>query len=116
MSEILSRQKITIDGIKYSTKPGSTQVDVGGEDNEQVVDEEGNTHTSGVMKGGSLETTMIAIAGLKLRTIQAVRKATIVIEGNNGQDYIMRNARCGTARVIAQGEVKATFYGDVEEV
>ncbi|MFX5602791.1 phage tail tube protein [Acinetobacter baumannii] len=51
-----------------------------------------------------------------MRTIQAVRNATIVIEGNNGQDYIMRNARCGTARVIAQGEVKATFYGDVEEV
>ncbi len=114
--DILSRLKVTIEGQKYSTEERSTTVDIGGESNEPVVDADGNTHTTSTMKPGMIKATLLAIEGFKLRPVQALKQGTIVLEGNNGQDFIMRNAKCGTASVISAGKIDATFYGDVEEV
>lgn len=116
MSTILSRVRMTIAGVLYATKANSTEIDVGGADNDPVVDDNGNTHTIESMKPGQFSTILLANESVRLRDLQSLKDETIVCEGNNGRDYIMRNARCGTARAISGGEIKATFFGDVEEV
>jgi hypothetical protein len=114
--ELLARLKMTINGQKYSTEERSTEIDIGGEDNEPVVDADGNTQTMGKLNPGMFKTTLLAIEGFKLKPVQAIKNGTIIAEGNNGSDYIMRNATCGTARNISGGKIAATFYGNVEEM
>ncbi len=116
MADILTRAKLTFGGQTYATEERSTSIDLGGEDNEPVVDASGNTHSAGSLKPGMIKTTLLPITGLKLRQIQAIKGETIVVEGNNGNNYIMRNGTCGTAREISGGKVPATFFGDMEEM
>jgi hypothetical protein len=116
MSTIATRYKLTFGGQVFATEERSTTIDIGGEDNTPVVDAGGNTHSAGELKPGMIKTTLLPVQGLKLRAIQAMDGETIVAEGNNGNNYIMRNAKCGTAREISGGKVSATFFGDCEEL
>lgn len=116
MSTLLARLKLTFDGQKYATEERATDIDIGGEDNEPVVDADGKTHTAGKLNPGMIKCNLLATEGFKLRAVQQMKNGTIIAQGNNGQDYIMRNARCGSARVISGGKIAATFYGDVEEL
>lgn len=116
MSTILMRCKLTFGGKTYATEERSTTIDLGGEDNEPVVDETGRVHSAGKLNPGMIKTTFIATEGLKVRDIQAIKKQNIVAEGNNGNSYIMRNAVCGTAREISGGKISGTFFGDMEEL
>lgn len=113
---LLARLKMTFDGQKYATEERSTEIDLGGADNEPLVDEDGNTHTMESMKPGMFKTNLLVTDGFKARDLQAMNNGTIIAEGNNGCDYIMRNAKCGSARSIRGGKIEATFYGDVEEM
>jgi hypothetical protein len=113
---LLARLKMTFDGQLYATEERSTEIDVGGADNDPVVDASGNTHTSESMKPGMFKTNLLVTDGFKVRELQAMNKGTIVAEGNNNCCFIMRNAKCGNARSIRGGKIEATFYGDVEEI
>lgn len=117
MSALLARLKMTFNGKVYATEERSTEVDIGGADNEPVVDAGGNTYTAEKLNPGMFRTTLLATEGFKLKELQDMTNGTIIAEGNNGLSYVMRNAKCGTARTIsAGGKISATFYGDVEEM
>ncbi|NDP59577.1 MAG: hypothetical protein GZ090_09490 [Oxalobacteraceae bacterium] len=117
MAAILARLKITFDGQTYATEERGTEVDIGGADNEAVVDSSGNTHSVEKLNPGKFKCSLLAIEGFKLRPVQAMKNGTIIAEGNNGLSYMMRNAVCEQARVIsAGGKIAATFIGDVEEM
>lgn len=117
MSALLARLKMTFNGQTYATEERSTEVDIGGADNEPVVDAAGNTHTAEKLNPGMIKCTLLATEGFKLRPVQAMSNGTIIAEGNNGLRFMMRNARCGTARTFsAGGKISATFYGDMEEM
>jgi hypothetical protein len=116
MSNLLARLKMTFSGRLYATEERATTVDIGGADNEPVVDAAGNTHTVEKLNPGRFQTTLLATEGFKLREVQQMKGGTIIAEGNNGSSFIMRNAKCGTAREISGGKIPATFYGDVEEM
>lgn len=117
MAALLARLKMTFNGQTYATEERSTEIDIGGADNEPVVDAAKNTHTAEKLNPGMFRCTLLAIEGFKLRPVQEMDKGTIIAEGNNGLSYVMRNAKCGSARVFgAGGKISATFYGDVEEM
>lgn len=117
MSSLLARLKLTFNGQTYATEERSTEIDIGGADNEPVVDAAGNTHTAEKLNPGMIRCTLLATEGFKLRPLQEMSKGTIIAEGNNGSNYLMRNAKTGSARTIgAGGKISATFYGDVEEM
>lgn len=116
MADLLARLKMTFDGKKYATEERSTTIDIGGPDNEPVVDESGTVHTTEKLNPGMFKTSLLATEGFKLRPVQQMKNGTIIAEGNNGLNYIMRNAKCGSAREISGGKISATFYGDVEEM
>lgn len=117
MAAILARLKMTFDGQTYATKERATEIDIGGADNEPVMDSGGNTHSVEKLNPGKFKCSLLAIEGFKLRPVQEMKKGTIIAEGNNGLSYMMRNAVCEQARVIsAGGEIQATFIGDVEEM
>jgi hypothetical protein len=117
MSSILARLKMTFNGQTYATEERGTEIDIGGADNEPVVDSAGNTHSVEKLNPGKFKVSLLAIEGFKLRPVQAMRNGTIIAEGNNGLSYIMRNAVCEQARTIsAGGKIAATFIGDVEEM
>ncbi|TCS35797.1 tail tube protein [Paucimonas lemoignei] len=116
MSTLLARLKLTFSGKTLATEERSTEIDIGGEDNEPVVDSTGNTHSLGNLQPGMIRCNLLATEGFKLREVQEIRNGTIIAEGNNGSSYIMRKATCGTARVISGGKIAATFFGDVEEM
>lgn len=116
MSNLLARLKMTINGKVYATEERATEIDLGGADNDPVVDAAGNTHTLESLKPGMIKCTLLATEGFKLRDVQQMTNGTIIAQGNNGLEYIMRNARCGSARTISGGKIPATFYGDVEEM
>ncbi len=116
MAALLARLKMTFNGQTYATEERSTEIDIGGADNEPVVDAAKNTHTLEKLNPGMFRCTLLAIEGFKLRPVQEMDKGTIIAEGNNGLSYVMRNAKCGSARVITGGKISATFYGDVEEM
>lgn len=113
---LLARLKMTFNGQLYATEERKTEIDLGGADNEAVVDASGNTHTIESMKPGMFKTNLLVTDGFKIRDLQAMNNGTIVAEGNNACSYIMRNAKCGNARSIRDGKIEATFYGDVEEI
>lgn len=116
MSALLARLKMTFSGKTYATEERSTEIDIGGADNDPVVDAAGNTHTVEKLNPGMIKCTLLATEGFKLREVQEMKNGTIIAEGNNGSSFIMRNAKCGSARTIAGGKIPATFYGDVEEM
>ncbi len=117
MAALLARLKMTFNGQTYATEERGTEIDIGGADNEPVVDAAKNTHTAEKLNPGMFRCTLLAIEGFKLRPVQEMDKGTIIAEGNNGLSFVMRNAKCGSARVIgAGGKIQATFYGDVEEM
>jgi len=117
MSALLARLKMTFDGQTLATEERSTEIDIGGADNEPVVDANGNTHTAEKLNPGMIKCTLLATEGFKLRPVQAMKNGVIIAEGNNGLSYIMRNGKCGSARTFAAGgKISATFYGDVEEM
>lgn len=117
MAAILARLKMTFSGQTFATKERATEIDIGGADNEPIVDASGNTHSVEKLNPGKFKCSLLAIEGFKLRPIQEMRNGTIIAEGNNGLSYMMRNAVCEQARVIsAGGEISATFIGDVEEM
>ncbi|WP_081801540.1 phage tail tube protein [Herminiimonas sp. CN] len=117
MAALLARLKMTFDGQTYATEERATEIDIGGADNEPVLDSSGNTHTAEKLQPGMFKCTLLAIEGFKLRPVQAMKNGTIIAEGNNGLSFMMRNAKCGQARSIASGgKISATFYGDVEEM
>lgn len=117
MSALLARLKMTFNGQVYATEERATEVDIGGADNEPVVDASKNTHTVEKLNPGMIKCTLLATEGFKLRPVQEMSNGTIIAEGNNGLSFLMRNAKCGSARTFAAGgKISATFYGDVEEM
>lgn len=116
MSALLARLKITMGGRVYATEERGSTIDMGGADNQPVMDAAGQTHTSEELHPGMIKCTLLVTEGFKVRPVQELKNSTIIAEGNNGLNYIMRNARCGTAREISGGKINATFYGDMEEL
>lgn len=117
MAALTARLKMTFDGQTYATEERATEIDIGGADNEPVMDSSGNTHSVEKLAPGRFKCTLLAIEGFKLRPVQAMKGGTIIAEGNNGLSFMMRNAKCEQARTIAAGgKISATFIGDVEEM
>ena len=114
-NQVAGQARVKIDGTQYSTA-GETTLDIGGITREPVP---GDFEAGGFKEmtaPAKLEATLLYKGGLGISGLRAINNATVTIEFDTGQTWIVRNGYCADAISISQdGKVKVTFGGPPAE-
>lgn len=114
-NRVAGQARVKIDGTQYPTA-GETTLDIGGPMREAVPGD----FEAGAFKESTapakLETTLLYKAGVGLGGLRAIDNATLTVEYDTGQTWILRNGYCADAISVSQdGKVKVTFCGPPAE-
>ncbi|MBD3728764.1 MAG: phage tail tube protein [Sphingomonadales bacterium] len=114
-NRVVGQVKIKVDGQLYPTS-GEATMEIGGPMRENVPGD----YEAGAFKEttapAKCEVSLLYKGGVSLAAIRAIEDATITLETDNGQTWIMRNAYCSEAPSFGQdGKAKCVFEGPPAE-
>ena len=106
-NQVIGKAKIKIDGVSYDTA-GDTTLDLGGPNRTPVEgDYEEGAFQEGAAKPSKLEFNALTKASFSAIAFGAIRDATISVEFDNGQSYVIRKAYAEGRPSMGTGDGKA---------
>lgn len=114
-NKVFGQAKVTIDGTTYSTS-GESSLEIGGTVREAV----GGDNEAGAFKEttqpAKLTTSLLYKAGVSLSALRAVDNATVILNCDNGTQWIIRNAYVAEVISFSQdGKAAVVFQGPPAE-
>lgn len=117
-NQVIGRARVKIDGVLVDTGANSVTLDPGGITREPVPgDYNAGAHRISGTRPAKLDLSILAKSGFSARAWEAMTSATISIEFDTGDAYVMREAYAEGAPPIttSDGLAKAVAYSQPAE-
>ena len=115
-NKVVGQAKITVDGERYPTD-GQSTLELGGVTREAVIGDYDASSFKETPAPSKVECSILVKQGRSLASIQAIDNATIVMEVDTGQTYVVRNAYVSEVVSLSTNDGKASvvFMGPPAE-
>src|SRR4051812_33785820 len=112
--KVWGQSRIKVDGQVFDTE-GKSTLEVGGTNREAVEADFEAGHFTEKTAPSKLTCSVLLTAGVSLRQLQEIDDATITMEADTGQTYVIRHAYCGNAISASEGKASCEFMGPPAE-
>ena len=112
--KVWGQSRIKVDGRVYETEGKSSLVMGGTVREHQEADFEAG-HFSEKTAPSKLECSVLITSGVSLAELQAIEDATVTLEADTGQTYVIRHAYVADEVSAGEGKAKLVFQGPPAE-
>ncbi len=113
-NKVWGQSRIKVDGAVIDTE-GKSSLEPGGTNREGVeADYEAGLFTEKTA-ASKLTCSVLLRAGVSLTGLQAIDDATITMEADTGQTFVIRHAYCGNVVSASEGKASCEFMGPPAE-
>ena len=109
-NKVWGQSRIKVDGRVFDTE-GKSSLEVGGINREPVEADFRAGMFTEKAAGSKLTCSILLVAGVSLKGLQAIDDATITMEADTGQTYVINHAWCGNAVSASEGKASCEFMG-----
>jgi hypothetical protein len=113
-NKVWGQARIKVDGAVYETE-GKSSLEVGGSIRAHVEADFAAGHFTESTGPSKLETSILLTAGVSLVALQRIEDATVTLEADTGQTYVINHAFVTDAVSASEGKAKVTFGGPPAE-
>ena len=114
-NRVVGQMKVKIDGDTFATA-GETTLEIGGPMREAVPGDYDAGSFKEATKEAKAEVTLLYKRGVSLANLRSVDNATLILETDTGQTWIVRNAYVADVISFTQdGKAKVVFQGPPAE-
>jgi hypothetical protein len=113
-NKVWGQTKIRVDGLELDTE-GKSTLEMGGIARSEVEADNRAGLFSEASKSSKIECNVLVTAGVSLADLNAIDDATVTMEADTGQTYIVRHAYCGEIVSVSEGKAKCVFMGPPAE-
>jgi len=112
--KVWGQSRIKVDGRVYDTE-GKSTLELGGIARDAVEADFEAGHFTEKTVPGKIECSVLVTAGISLGELQAIDDATVTMEADTGQTYVIRHAYVSETVSVSEGKAKLVFMGPPAE-
>jgi hypothetical protein len=113
-NKVWGQSRIKVGGVTFETE-GKSSLEPGGPEREEQEADFTAGFFSEKTSGAKLECSVLLTAGVSLVSLQAIDDATVTMEADTGQTYVIPHAYVAGKVSASEGKAKLVFQGPPAE-